>query len=68
MDAVSARGTTECSLELEWENRGAHEGEGEGCAGSSNAVGLVLPFPVAFPSRLTTVEERSKPVVVVESL
>jgi hypothetical protein len=41
-------------------NRGAHEVEGEGWAGSSNA-GVVLPFPGAFPSRLTTVEERSKP-------
>lgn len=60
MDAVSARGTTECSLEFEWKNRGAHDGEGEGWAGSSNA-GLVLPFPGAFPSRLTTVCERSKP-------
>lgn len=60
MDAVLARGTTDCSLELEWLNWGAHEGEGEGWAGSSKA-GLVLPFPGAFPSRLTTVEERSKP-------
>jgi hypothetical protein len=60
MDAVSARGTTDCSLECGLWNRGAHEVEGEGWAGSSNA-GVVLPFPGAFPSRLTTVEERSKP-------
>lgn len=58
MGAVLARGTTDCSLGL---RSGAHKGEGEACAGSSNA-GLALSFPArAVSSRLTTVEERPSP-------
>lgn len=66
MGAVSARGTTGSSPESDDDlmNSGAHRGEGEACACSSNtglARSSVAAARAGLSSRCTTVEERPRP-------